>query len=261
LWWVDIDGRQLIRTYDENGLTEFWETPEMPGFVILTDKGLPAVGMESGIFLFDSENRLFEKIVDLEDHGVRFNDATVDVFGRLWVGTIDLHISEPIGKLYSVNDDRTLNILLDGLFYSNGLAVDHDRNRLYLSDSHPDVQMIWTVPCDSSGKLTGQRQDFVDMSKIDGRPDGAAIDALGNYWIAGVGGSCLHVFSPDALHLRQYGTLCSAPTKLTFTGPNLDYVSVTSKGGDAAGGAIVKGWAENGPAVSGRQQSDWRING
>ena len=77
------------------------------------------------------------------------------------------------------------------------------------------------------------------MRDLEGRPDGANVDAEGNYWIAGVGGGLLHVFAPDGKHIAQHETLCLAPTKPAFGGPDLDIIFLTSKLGDAAGGVLA----------------------
>lgn len=260
LWWIDIEGRQIHRTSDISGETLSWTTPEMPGFVVLTDSNLPAVGMESGIFLFFEGGGTFEKIVPLDVKGVRFNDATVDSTGRLWAGTIDIKTTLAIAELYTIGSDRQINPVVSDLFYTNGLAVDPDRNRLYLSDSHPDVQTIWRYSCDSTTGRLADRTIFVNMSEMKGRPDGAAIDAYGNYWIAAVGGGVLHVFSPNGDHLREFKTPCDAPTKLIFAGPNLDRLYLTSKGDAGWSGAVVVGRASSGAAICGRKQAVWRIN-
>lgn len=259
LWWVDVAGCRLLRTRGSDGYTEAWPTPELPGFVVLTQTGAPAVGMESGIFAFAVQTGKFERIVQHDIAGARFNDATVDAAGRLWAATMDNEIRSPIGALYSVGDDMKLAHAADGLITSNGLAADEKRGRLYLSDSHPTVQTIWAIPCDFATGELGEREMFVSMSAMTGRPDGAAIDQDGNYWIAGVGGGMLHVFSPDGIHLQEYETPFEAPTKLAFGGDNHETVFLTSKGGGAPNGAVAVGRARGGAAFRGRPQMAWQV--
>ena len=78
LWWVDVSGKKLFRMEGGSRDVRHWDTPEQTGFVALTSANQPAVGMETGVFLFDPRNGSFERIVALDGEGQRFNDATVD---------------------------------------------------------------------------------------------------------------------------------------------------------------------------------------
>lgn len=48
---------------------------------------------------------------------------------------------------------------------------------MYLSDSHPSVQLIRQFDYDVDSATPANRRLYVDMNKLPGRPDGAAIDA------------------------------------------------------------------------------------
>lgn len=257
VWWVDIDGRALMRTRFPGGKTDLWPTPEIPGFVVMTESGPPAVGMESGIFLFDPRTAGFERTVPREIQGQRFNDATVDPDGVLWAGTMSIPEPAPVGVLYRIGADGAAEPELDGFITPNGLAVDSRRRRLYVSDSHPSVQTVWTCDLDPAGR-PGGRTRFVSMDGMTGRPDGAALDLDGNYWIAGVGGGVIHVFSPDQDHLREIDTPFAAPTKIAFGGPDTAFAFLTSKGGRPPDGALAVA-ALAGTGWSGAAAVRWRF--
>lgn len=259
VWWVDIDGALLCRTDIADATTRSWPTPERPGFVVLTDPHGLAVGMESGIFAFDPAQASFTRIVTVDQPGHRFNDATVDWTGRLWAGSMALDATQPTGVLYSIDADRKACPAILGLRTANGLAADERRARLYLSDTNPAVQRVWTLPLDPVQGLLGERSLFADFTALAGRPDGAAMDRDGNYWVAGVGGAVLHRFAPDGLLLESHRTPCQAPTKPAFIGPALDRLVLTSKGGDAADDGSL---AISGPiAPPGQPVPAWRIGG
>ncbi|WP_170317825.1 SMP-30/gluconolactonase/LRE family protein [Paroceanicella profunda] len=228
IWWVDIAGRRLLCTPRAGGATRAWPTPEEPGFVVLTGPGAPAVGMESGVFAFAPASGAFTRIVALDAPGTRFNDATVDAMGRLWAASMDITLRQPLGALYRVRGAGAER-LFGGLSTANGLAADLGRGRLYLSDSHPTVRRVWTLPL--TGATPGPRQDFARFEGTDGRPDGAALDAAGNYWIAGVDGGALHVFAPDGGRIARHATPSATPTKPAFCGPRGTTLCLTSKGG------------------------------
>lgn len=237
VWWVDIGGRRLLRTQLSTGEGEWWPTPEIPGFVVLAGPGQAAVGMESGIFSFSPGSGAFERIVDFAGTGQRFNDATVDGTGRLWAGTMAVDGAPGRGALYSVSTDMTLTPVLDGLTTPNGLAADLARGRLFVSDSHPDIRMIWTAGCDFRTGEIRQRREFASTARLAGRPDGAALSTNGDvYWIAGVDGAELYGFAQDGRLAHVVPVPFVAPTKLAFFSGG---VAVTAKGEGGYGGQIA----------------------
>ncbi len=258
IWWVDIDGGLVCRTDPASSETQHWPTPERPGFVVLTEPEGLAVGMETGIFRFDPASGQFTRILAVDQPGHRFNDATVDAAGRLWAGSMALDAAQPTGVLYCVGPDLQPRPMLDGFRTVNGLAVDSERGRLYVSDTNRATQTAWTLPLDGVTGSLGERRLFHDFSDLKGRPDGAALDRDGRYWIAGVSGGELYCFAPDATLLETHPTPAEAPTKPAFFGAGLDRLCLTSKGGPEPAGAM----AFSGPmAVPGRPIAPWRIGG
>ena len=75
---------------------------------------------------------------------------------------------------------------------------------------------------------TTTRRRFVDMNDSPGRPDGAAMDADGCYWIAGNDAGCLLRFTPAGKLDRRIDLPVSKPSMATFGGPGLDMLLVTS---------------------------------
>tara|TARA_R110002020_G_scaffold47767_23_gene136410 strand:+ start:5017 stop:5898 length:882 start_codon:yes stop_codon:yes gene_type:complete len=238
LWWVDIDGQLLLRT-DPEGQTRTWTTPEMPGFVQLSTDGAPVVGMETGIFRFDTGPATFSRIADLPQIGVRCNDACTDSDGRLWFATMDPENRKPIGTLFRLDPDGSITSILNGLLTANGLAWDAARARLYFSDCHATVQTVWTLPVENGIPALDRRAEFRIFNDLPGRPDGAALDADGAYWIAGVGGAELYRFSPDGTLMERHAIPFPAPTKPAFGGADGRRIYLTSAHRDGAGGALL----------------------
>jgi sugar lactone lactonase YvrE len=233
VWWVDITGQRLLKTGAGDGKTHSWATPEQIGFVVLTQTGRVLVGMETGLFWFEPGDGSFDLCAELGVENVRFNDATVDPAGRLWAGTMDIDNTRPVGVLYLVGEDLLLSPIIDGLMTVNGLAAE--QGRLYISDSHPSVQTVWCAHLNDATGALGPRKVFARFQDLAGRPDGATIDAAGNYWIAGVGGAVVHVFAPDGTHIAQHPTPFADPTKPIFAGEDLRDVYLTSKFGKEPG--------------------------
>ena len=238
LWSVDVTGKQILRADTLSGEVQAWETPECLGFVVLTAPSRPVVGMQTGIFAFDPESSSFERLVPFDQPGCRFNDAAVDQRGRLWASTMAMDAQAERGAVHLITQDLKLDTVVQGLTIPNGLALDLERGRLFYSDSHPAVQSIWTRPLKPDPGQLGEASLFTTTKELAGRPDGAALDQQGFYWIAGVDGSELYVFGIDAALHTTLPVPFSAPTKVSFSGPAGRSIAITSKTDEKDGGYI-----------------------
>lgn len=236
IWWVDIIGRKLLCT-ELTGATQIWPTPEIPGFVQCLGEEV-LVGMQSGIFRFDPTTAQFEKRVTLLAPNQRFNDACTDTQGRIWAGTMDIDNQQANGTLYLFDPTyRTLVSKFEGFRTINGLAWDLANGRLFLSDSHHDVQTVWTCKVDLNGRVS-ERTVFARFDDLDGRPDGAALDAEGRYWIAGVGGGALYRFAPNGASVTKYDVPVKSPTKPAFVDTSPEAMILTSFEDEMDGGRL-----------------------
>lgn len=239
VWWIDINGRKLLRT-ELTGATQEWPTPEIPGFVQCLGRDV-LVGMQSGIFQFNPSTAQFEKRVTLLAPNQRFNDACTDAQGRIWAGTMDIDNQRANGTLYLFDPTyRTLLSKAEGFRTINGLAWDETGGRLFFSDSHPDVQTVWTCKVAPNGQMS-ERAVFARFNNLDGRPDGAALDAEGHYWIAGVGGGALYRFAPNGMAVTKYHVPVQSPTKPALVG-SLDMVMVLTSFDDGEEGGRLALW-------------------
>ena len=237
VWWVDITGRRLFQT-KLTGETQEWETPEMPGFVQVIGEDV-FVGMQTGIFRFDPVAEQFEKRVALLAPNQRFNDACCDTHGRIWAGTMDIENQRANGTLYLFDPaHRTLLSKFEGFRTINGLAWDNPNARLFFSDSHPEVQTVWTCDVTKSGRMS-ERVPFARFHDLNGRPDGAALDRDGNYWIAGVGGGAIYRFTPNGAAVTQFNVPVQSPTKPAIVDTSDHPMVLTSFDDGGTGGRLV----------------------
>src|SRR3546814_12431935 len=72
-----------------------------------------------------------------------------------------------------------------------------------------------------TGGLSNRRV-FLDLTATGERPDGAAVDAAGNYWVAFYGAGKVAQFAPDGRRLREILLPLKAPTIPCFGGPSSD---------------------------------------
>ena len=161
----------------------------------------------------------------------------------------------PVGAMYRYNAGQTepLTAQLQGLIVPNGLAFSPDGKTLYLSDSHPDVQKIWAFDYDTDTGTPHNRRLFVDMGEHPGRPDGAAVDAEGCYWICGNDAGLIHRFTPQGKLDRSLTVPVKKPAMCAFGGADLDTLFVTSirPAGDLADQPLAGGVFALRPGVKG----------
>lgn len=237
LYWVDIPAGALQRWSADTGQVNAWKTPEMLACIARHRDGGWVAGMESGFFRLHprTDGSLDSERLAQVDHArtdMRLNDGRCDRQGRFWAGSMVLNMGANAveGALYrySAGQSGPLEARLSGFIVPNGLAFSPDGRTMYLSDSHPQVQQIWTFDYDIDTGTPSNRRVFVDMNQYEGRPDGAAVDADGCYWICANDAGLIHRFTPDGRLDRSLAVPVKKPTMCAFGGPRLDTLFVTS---------------------------------
>ena len=263
LYWADIPARQLHRWSAADGAHQVWQGDEMLACIARHGDGWVA-GMESGIFQVTAtaDGRLDSRLLSPVEHardGMRFNDGRCDRQGRFWAGTMlmDMQQGVPVGALYRHDGEGRLHRQLDSMLVPNGLAFSPDGTRMYLSDSHPSVQTVWVFDYDIDTGTPRNQRVFVDMHGYPGRPDGAAIDQDGCYWICGNDAGLIHRFTPDGRLDRSLEVPVKKPAMCAFGGGNLDTLFVTSirpAGLDLAGQPLAGGVFALDPGTKGLEE-------
>jgi sugar lactone lactonase YvrE len=237
LFWVDIPAGGLQRWSAETGHVEAWKTPEMLACIARHPDGGWVAGMESGFFHLHAHNdgSLDSEPLAYVDHAradMRLNDGRCDRQGRFWAGSMVLNMGANAanGTLYrySAGQRGPLAAQLGGFIVPNGLGFSPDGRTMYLSDSHPLVQQIWAFDYDIDSGTPSNRRVFVNMNQYGGRPDGAAVDAEGCYWICANDAGLIHRFTPDGRLDRSLTVPVKKPSMCAFGGSRLDTLFVTS---------------------------------
>ncbi|RZI65248.1 SMP-30/gluconolactonase/LRE family protein [Variovorax guangxiensis] len=266
LYWVDIPARQLHRLVPATGAHSTWAGDEMLA-CIAPRAGHPGqwiAGMESGLFAIATKDDGTLAATSVARathaaHGMRFNDGRCDRQGRFWAGTMlmDMAAARAVGRVYryqsDVNEEAALRVHFDEMIVPNGMAFSPDGRTMYLSDSHPNVQAVWAFDYDTATGTPHNRRLFVDMKPLPGRPDGAAVDADGCYWICGNDAGLVHRFTPDGRLDRSLEVPVKKPAMCAFGGAQLDTLYVTSirPGGDVSDQPLAGGVFALRPGVQG----------
>ena len=237
LYWVDIPNGGLQRWSADTGHVHAWKTPEMLACIARHRRGGWVAGMESGFFhlhphsdgSLDSE-RLASVAHSRND--MRLNDGRCDRQGRFWAGSmvLDMGLNLPEGRLYRYGTGQSgvIEAQLYGFIVPNGLGFSPDGKTMYVSDSHPAVQLIWAFDYDTDSGTPSNRRVFIDMNHFPGRPDGAAVDAEGFYWICANDAGLIHRFAPDGRLDFSLAVPVKKPTMCAFGGSRMDTLFVTS---------------------------------
>ena len=246
LYWVDIPAQKIVRLRLESGERSEWLLPEKVACIAFDRRGNVLAGCETGLFavtLSDASAPLATQAEPVKVSGrklaapvfpfgdMRFNDGRCDRQGRFWAGTMvqDMAAANPAGALYRLDADGVLSApVVDGLITQNGLGWSPNGSTMYLSDSHPLRRQIWAFDYDVETGEPRNRRVFADLNHYVGRPDGAAVDADGCYWICANDAGALLRFTPQGKFDRQINVPAIKPAMCAFGGRDLDTLFVTS---------------------------------
>ncbi len=234
LYWVDIPGKTLYR-WSESAGRKSWLCSQMIGCIAMHAQGGWIAGLESGVYRLwpQEDGRLREeKLADAShpEAGMRFNDGRCDRQGRLLAGTMVANAGGRMnmGRLLHYSGGSQFTELMQGFQTPNGLAFSPDGRTMYMSDSHSSSQLIWIHDYDIDSGTPYNRRVWVDMNPLPGRPDGAAVDVDGCYWICGNDAGLIHRFTPQGKLDRSLPVPVKRPAMCAFGGQDMKTLFVTS---------------------------------
>ena len=228
LYWVDTI-RGIVHCYaPASGDMREWTVPGMIGSLALRAKGGAVLALEGGLHFFDFTADRATAIAGAEasDPRTRFNDGKVDRQGRFLAGTMAREMRDPLGALYRLNPDLSVEVLEREVIVSNGPCFSPDGRTLYFADTRR--RSIFAYDYDPAGGPLANKRVLVDTASYGTGPDGATVDAEGYLWSAQVLNGCLRRFAPDGKLDRTIELPVSYPSSVMFGGPGLDVLFVTS---------------------------------
>jgi sugar lactone lactonase YvrE len=230
LVWVDIDGRAVHLTSADGERTRSYATPAQPGAAVLRAGGGLLLATGGGFATLTLEDGAIAPLATAPgtDPAIaRMNDGEVDPAGRFWAGT-KAHDDRPGGGiLYRLELDGTVTQVLAPVTCSNGLAWSLDGTAVHYIDT--TTRAIVRFPYDAGDGAIGAAETLVDTGELSGWPDGMAIDADGNLWVAFWGGWCVRCFAgSDGTLLEELKMPVEQPSSVAFGGEGLRTLFVTS---------------------------------
>jgi len=242
LYWVDIPGRQLLRANIYMGTVQAWDMPSEPGCIAPAANGGLVVALRDGVFRAREWGGALERITTLpyDTAVVRANDGKCDPAGRFWVGTIDEAKKAHAAQLFSIDCRQGAPVVeckAGNALTANGLAWSPDAQTLYWADTSSHVVHAWDYDL-ASNAMTAHRVHLTFTPKPEGwsvgqggyggRPDGAAVDVDGNYFVAMYEGARICQFAPDGTLLAEFPTPAQCPTMPCLGGEDLRTLYVTT---------------------------------
>ncbi|WP_338424930.1 SMP-30/gluconolactonase/LRE family protein [Sphingopyxis kveilinensis] len=197
LYYVDGLGGRILRYDEREGGRTVFQYDGTIGFIARRAEGGLIAGIDNRLCAVDIATGEVKEIAfpepDLPES--RFNDAKVDMRGRLWAGTLDRECRADVGALYRLDPDHSLHKMDSGYFCTNGPAFSPDGKILYHTDSLK--RTIYQFDLDTVSGALGERRVFVVLRDDQGMPDGMTVDASGRVWVAQFGGAGVTAYNPD----------------------------------------------------------------
>jgi sugar lactone lactonase YvrE len=236
LYWCDIPGKSLHRFDPASGDLSHWRFECEPASCAPRLDGRLLLAMRDGLWCFDPSNGGRSRLAapPYETGQERFNDGKCDAQGRFWVGTIYEPRDPALAALYCYEGGE-LQRKAEGITVSNGLAWSPDGGTMYWSDTK--AHTIYAFDFEpGSGELSQRRvfarfamkQPGQDLTSYGGRPDGAAVDVEGCYWVAMFEGQRLLRLSPQGQVLREVVLPVRCPTMPCFGDADLKTLYITT---------------------------------
>lgn len=242
LYWCDIPGRALHRWDPREPTPEAahrsWPFGTEPTCCApLLDGGL-LLAMRDGLWRFDpdhGERQPIDAPAPYDAALQRYNDGKADPQGRFWVGTYNEKGEPGSASLYRWDRSRGLARMAGDISASNGLAWSLDGRTMYWADTRAHVVHAFDFD-GQDGSLTSQRVHLrfaprgpgQPPAAYGGRPDGAAVDSEGAYWVAMYEGARVLRFAPSGELLAMLPLPVSCPTMPCFGGPDLKTLYITT---------------------------------
>ena len=236
LYWCDIPGQRLNRFDPRAGDVVHWDFDEDVSCCAPALDGQLILAMRDGVWRFDPVDAKLKRIAraPYDPKHERFNDGKCDPQGRFWAGTIYEPRTPPNASLHCLAQGK-LTKRADGITNSNGLAWSPNGRTMYWADT--TAHTVFAFDFDPVDGGLSNRREFVRFpikpagpltDHYHGRPDGAAVDVEGCYWIAMYEGARVLRFSPDGELLRTLPMPVRCPTMVCFGGDDLRTLYITT---------------------------------
>ena len=229
VYWVDIPNARMFRYDPASGETEQYDTgAPVGGYTIHEDGRLLLFMAEGAVKLWD-HGRTETVIEELpEERGNRFNDEIADPEGRVFCGVMST--KERAGRLYRLDPDGTVTVMLEGTGTANGMGFTPDLTKMYFCDSRKCEICVFDYDR-ATGNLTNQTV-IARPPPEEGKPDGMTVDADGFIWSARWDGARVVKMTPGGEAVEHIPFPVKKVSCVTFGGEDMTDMYLTTAGGN-----------------------------
>lgn len=226
-FWFDIVNGALHATHPDGPRT--WKMPEMVSAMAYVGYYVVLIAGERDVFLFSLDTEEILPLCELEADKPenRSNDGRADRQGGFWIGTMAKDPAKRLaaGAIYRLYKGERRK-LFDRISIPNAICFSPDGGTAYFADTM--AQTVWKIALDGDGWPVGEREVFLDFTGTEIYPDGATIDAEGNFWNAQWGSARVACYSPAGEFLREVKVDAPHTSCPAFGGPDLTTLYVTT---------------------------------
>lgn len=210
------------------GHTNTWQFDEHVSAAGWVDPSQLLIASETRLFLFDLASGSEDTIVPLEAEtsATRSNDGRADPYGGFWIGTMGKAAESGAGAIYRYFRGEVRKIF-PGISISNAICFSPDGLFAYFTDTPTKiVQRVRLSEAD--GWPIGDPEPWLDLHDGGWNPDGAVVDADGNFWNAQWGAHRVAVYGPGADFRFAVDVPASHSSCPAFGGEDLSTLFCTS---------------------------------
>lgn len=214
---IDLDTKELTVRKLDFGVAAI-------GF---TKDGKMLISCYDGAFVLNDDNTR-TPLYDEARYEIKYgNDAKVGPDGRFYVGTQcskRIGVGNAIdGRLYGIDKNGEVNILLDGLILSNGFDWSMDEKRFYHTDS--DTHIIKEYHFDKeSGKITFTGRQ-IEIPGV----DGFTIDENDFLYVSCWGKGHIAVVDTSDMKIKEHIHVpAKIPASCGFIGEDMDRLAIVT---------------------------------
>jgi sugar lactone lactonase YvrE len=230
LYWVDAPAG-LVHCLDGDGRHESFDAGQPVGAVVTREGGGLVLAAGDGFLALDQASGTVSPLATAEPGkpGNHMNDGACDRAGRFYAGSMAEDELPGQGALYRLDPDRSVTQLLTGVGISNGIGWSPDDQLMYYVDSLAYRVDIFDYD-QATGEISGRRA-LASLGEGAVVPDGLAVDADGNVWVAVWGGGVLRRYSPAGQLTGEVPLPAAHVTSCAFGGPELEQLYITTAAG------------------------------
>jgi sugar lactone lactonase YvrE len=227
LWFVDITGGVLYRLDPTKGEIARRPVGSPLSAAIPAVDGALILTRGNGVYRYDWDRASTTLIatIDPPDATIQLNDAACDPVGRLWAGTIDANFGRGRSSLLRFGA-VVPDVVLSSRGLANGIGWSPEGTTMYFVDSQQRTVEAFDYDV-QSGSVSHPRV-WLTLSESQGFPDGLAVDARGDVWVALYGGAAVHHYSDDGVLAEVLNFPVDRVTNVCFGGAELDDLYVTT---------------------------------